>query len=133
MGWTPSLVLRDLETLRMYNQIMKMEPSRLTRRVFEYDLKCKGRWSSNLKSLLESLGCVNNLWLWNETVHIGNAKAKLLKMFEEAWLHQAREKPKLRTYVQFKTEFRAEDHLKVNLTKGRRSLLCRLRCGVLNL
>ena len=44
----PGIVRRDLETLRSYNQIVRLDADRLPRIVLEQDLKKGGDWSSNL-------------------------------------------------------------------------------------
>ena len=37
MGWIPGVVRRDIETLRMYNQLVKLPNTRLTYKIFQYD------------------------------------------------------------------------------------------------
>ena len=44
-------------------------------------------------------------------------------MYEEVWLSKLPEKPKLRTYLQFKDTISVENHLRVNLPKWKRSLV----------
>ena len=39
MGWTPGLVRRDIECIRFYNQLIRMNSERLTHRVMEYDFE----------------------------------------------------------------------------------------------
>ena len=61
MGWAPGVVRRDIETLRLYNQIVKMPQTRITRLVFESDLDQNGQWSKNLKGILHSINKLNYL------------------------------------------------------------------------
>ena len=42
-------------------------------------------------------------------------------------------KPKLRTYITFKTIYATEMYVKSLFSKAKRSILCQLRCGVLPL
>ena len=42
-------------------------------------------------------------------------------------------KPKLRNYVMYKTEFKAESYLHSIFSKSDRSLIAKLRCGILKL
>ena len=44
MGWTPGVVRRDIKTLRLYNQVIKMNENRLTRLVFEEERAVDGQW-----------------------------------------------------------------------------------------
>ena len=56
IGWTPGVVRRDLENLRMYNQIVRMKSDSMSRRVLSYDREKAGSWSLNLKSICGSIG-----------------------------------------------------------------------------
>ena len=42
-------------------------------------------------------------------------------------------KPKLRTYITFKTIYATEKYVKLLFSKAKRSILCQLICGVLPL
>lgn len=118
MGWTASLVRRrrrDIEVLRMYNQIVNMEGERVMRKVFELDCRSpQGEWSTNVQSLASSLGCENE---WNNRLpmNLKLAEKTLKEMYEDVWQNKLLEKPKLRTYCKFKENISAESHLTVNL------------------
>ena len=47
------------------------------------------------------------------------------------WWNEVQNKPKLRTYMLFKSSFGTEDYVNSYLTKYQRSLFAQLRCGVL--
>ena len=132
-GWTPSAVRRDLNSLRLYNEIIQMDGSRLTRRVMEYDASAgDGEWSRNIQNIMKHLDMENN-WSRRTPVNIKCAKNKLIKLYEEVWRECVENKPKLRTYKSIKNNFEGESYLKVNLCKYKRSLMARLRCGILPL
>ena len=132
MGWTPSVVKRDVEVIRMYNQIVTLPHTRIARKVFEYDCSCNGEWSSNVRHLLTSLGKAH-CWDHRNPISVKEAQTSLCKMYEEVWCMEVEEKPKLRTYKHIKQSIRVEPHLKVNMCKWKRALISRIRCGVLML
>ena len=133
MGWTPGLVRRDVEVLRLYNQIIKMDSDRLTRQVFEYDLNLpNGCWTSNLRSICTAIGepdCIDN----QRPVKIKESKQKLMQQYEMVWPQAVNDKPKLRIYAKITNGINVASHLKCNLSKKKRSLVSRLRCGNLQL
>ena len=57
----PGIVRRDLETLRSYNQIVRLDADRLPRIVLEQDLKKGGDWSSNLWDICSCIGERQNI------------------------------------------------------------------------
>ena len=82
MGWDPIIVRRDVETLRMYNQIVKMSVDRLPRIIMEYDNEQGGQWSNNLKQLLHSLDMTDH---WNDRIpiNIDQTQSSLRAMYQE--------------------------------------------------
>ena len=133
MGWTPPIVRRDLEVIRLYNQIVRMPESQLTRQVMEEDLNMHNSdWSVNLCNLVESLGESESLSS-RSVIPVKRVLTKLTSMYEETWQNQIKLKPKLRTYCLIKSEFKTEPYLTVNLPKWKQSLIGRLRTGTLAL
>ena len=132
MGWTPRLVRRDVETIRLYNQIMKMDPSRLTQKVYIYEKACDGIWYQNLHNICDSIGC-SELLVNNNVISIEFARNQLLKLYESEWRKGLDEGVKLQNYAKIKTEMDTEPFVKCNLTKEKRSLIAQLRSGVLAL
>ena len=64
MGWDPGVVRRDVETLCMYNQFIRMDSNCLCRQVFESektDMNMSS-WAENVKSIM---ACTDNLPEWN--------------------------------------------------------------------
>ncbi len=53
--------------------------------------------------------------------------------FNTDWIHHCSTKPKLRTYVTFKSNTTVANHLKCNLPKYERSVISQLRLGILPL
>ena len=133
-GWIPGVVLRDLETLRLFNQIAKMPVNSLTRQIFEYDRSHfgEGEWSRNARSLCASIGKLDS-WLETRVVNITDVKKKLLTMYEHVWKDQILRKSKLDLYCMVKNGYECAPHLKANIPKHARSLISQLRMGTLGL
>ena len=55
-----------------------------------------------------------------------------VKQYEE-WRLAIANKPKLRSYIKFKCQYKVEDYCTLNMLKSKRSLLAQLRLGVLQL
>ena len=93
VGWTPGVVERDLETLRLYNQICRMNDSRTTKKIYLFDKThlIMGSWNKNVKSLLESLGMLQS-WQSNTCISIKMAKEKLLEMYRNTWKEECSKK-----------------------------------------
>ncbi len=97
-GWWDIKSRWDLESIRLYNRLMKMKNDRLNKNVFHWDKTlCKGNWSSSLKSLLTDLD-LDNYWQNNTPVPLETAKSKIKLKLERDWEHHCLTKDKLRTY-----------------------------------
>ena len=133
-GWVPGVVRRDLETIRVYNCIVKSELNRLPRKIFAWDkeLDAPNGWSNNVKNILNSID-MSSQWENSEVVNLPLAKKRLMEWYVGAWKEEKSKRSKLELYDQLKPEYGTEFYLKSNLNKYNRSLLCQLRCGVLNL
>ena len=53
--------------------------------------------------------------------------------FKHKWATQSSNKPKLRSYVQFKQHYFTENYINLNLNREQRSILAQVRCGTLPL
>lgn len=60
-------------------------------------------------------------------------KEKILELVRSDWKTKCQSKPKLRTYITFKSDFIAENYLKGCLPRLERSLLAQFRTGILPL
>ena len=132
MGWIPSIVRRDLETLRLYNQIVSMSDSRLTRVIMEWDIISHGEWTRNIERLMGSIESVH-CFEAREPIDIAAAQEHLLKQYQDNWKRELTKKPKLRTYCKIKDEYKTESYLCANLPKYKRALISQIRGGSLPL
>ena len=82
--------------------------------------------------ILDGIGMMENFD--NQAIcDINECRNRLGILMEEEVVQEIRIKPKLRTYVKFKTNVQAEDYLFTYIGKSKRSLFSQLRCGILPL
>ena len=132
-GWLPSVYRRWGCMLRMWNRIIQMDDTRITRQVFNMDYqKCFRNWSSEIKSIMDTIGCSNTFN--NKTViSLTDANRRIREYYNGVWRADIERVPKLRTYKTFKTQVGCEDYIQLNLQKSERSILSQFRAGILPL
>ncbi len=89
-------------------------------------------WSSDIRSLLSNIDQARAF----QTRNMDCTKATwtcLLETYCNQWKIESLNKPKLRTYVKFKTCFKMEDYVMLFMSRRERSYLAQLRCGILPL
>ena len=133
MGWDPCLLRNKLNMVRLWNRLIAMSDERLIKQVFTWDISLKSKnWSRDMFDLFSEIGLqekFNNL----EACSIAVFKDALKTRYISNWMSQLSEKPKLRTYLMFKTEYGIEKYLKLPISRSKRSLLAQLRVGILPL
>ena len=112
--------------VRMWNRIIVMDDSCLTKRMFNFDYAQghNDNWNSEVKCIFTRIGMIDT-YETKETVDMGLVK--------QTWPDKVRNTPKLRTYLKFKTTYETENYVKLNLQRKERSVLAQFRCGVLPL
>ncbi len=111
MGWLDCRSKSILEMIRMYNRFLKMNASRLNKKVFLWDKSlCKDNWSMSLKNVLTDLN-MENFWLNNTVIPMDLAKVKVWERLERDWRHHCSTKDKLRTYRIHKNNMKVAVHL----------------------
>ncbi len=119
--------------IRSWNRIVSLDNSRLPKKLLEWDINCKGNTcSSDIKSLLSSIDQAR-LFQTRNIVCTKAAWACLHETYCNQWKIESLNKPKLRSYVKFKTCFKIEDHVMSFMSRRQRSYLAQLRCGILPL
>ena len=93
---------------------------------------CVKNWSSDMKSILLSINKLNEFETL-EALNINGARNLLIRKMNEKWKTDILSKPKLRTYVTFKSVLQTEEYLRNNISRHKRSLLAQLRLGILPL
>jgi hypothetical protein len=133
IGWLPSKFRRWINMLRYWNKLMNMDDQRLPKKVFTADYNiCQSNWSNDIKQIMISLG-LSTYFTEKRPVDLKLANEKILSLFNEQWYTSVQNSPKLRTYKLFKTNFKTEQYIVLNLEKNERSMLAQFRCGILPL
>ena len=132
IGWVPGVVRRDLETLRLYNQFVKMPRGRLTRDVFEYECEKCRQWYQNLSNLCICIDKHTEL-LENVRSVLLMQKKDLLLIYNRVWKEELKNNKKLETYAEIKDYIKTASYVRCNLDKSKRSLVGQLICGCLGL
>ena len=133
MGWLLPKYRRIINMCRLWNRFQLMPDNRINKQIFNADKEISNsNWSSFLKETLDSVEMLN-VFNENGVCDLVLLKQALSDKMNANWKVDVTYKPKLRTYIKFKTDFGTEQYLKLNLSKYERSLFCQLRCGVLPL
>ena len=59
MGWTPPVIRRKLEMLRLWNRIMSFDNFRLPRKIYEIMLGKHEPWTENISTIFQSINCLD--------------------------------------------------------------------------
>lgn len=131
-GWLPSRSRRVLSMVRYFNKIIGMDSDRLPRRVFEHCRYRDNTWVEDLHEEMNKL-YLEFHWRTMSPVNLKDLKQQLFERAQNEWRVAIADKPKLRTYCKIKNNLEPSTHVKCTVNKGARSLLTRLRLGVLPL
>ena len=74
--------------VRMWNRIILMDDSRLTKRMFNYDYArghtCNDNWNSEVKCIFTRIGMIDT-YATKETVDMCQVKQNLFSYYAESW------------------------------------------------
>lgn len=131
MGWTSIPTTINIEILRLWNRMVntKIETTKLT---FNYDLNNGGKWSRTVQEIMKSIG-LESAFHNRATVNLKVCTELMMDNNQREWLTACEQKPKLRSYVRFKHEYKMEKYISFNFTKYERSLCAQFRSGILPL
>lgn len=132
MGWLPASYRRQISVLRYYNRLMRMDLTRIPRRVFESTVNTPRSWAWRTRDLLNSLG-LDLYWSMGCPVPEEMLQFQARESMKEEWRKQVASKAKLRFYKQIKTTTTVSPYVAANIPKKHRSLITRLMCGNLKL
>ena len=134
MGWWSMKARRDMIRLRYWRKILNMGQERLTKKVYEWELRLgvDRSWKGYTRELLDTLG-LGAYWdkqkidmskdEWNRLI-----TERIHKREEEDWKIKMKHKSKLRTYRKVKDKLEVEGYLRSKDVEGRR-MLARIRSG----
>ena len=136
----PTSCRHKLATVAFWRHLVQIDNNRICKKVY---IECKrlteeqnqDNWASQVKQTLT--GCGLQYW-WHQSSCEGLSHSELqhvvtcclFRLEKERWQTEVSSKPKLRLYVNFKTEYgKTEEYVQKVRVKSHRSLLARLRGG----
>ena len=134
MGWSSAKFRHSVLTLKFWNRLCKLDTSRITRKVFDWDRlysNKKGTWSYHVRHLFDGIGC-SDVFHTAIPCDIPSAETILHEIDVDNW-DMNRYKDKLRYYNMYKCTREKEDYLSFNITRYQRSLMAQFRLGILPL
>ncbi len=138
VGWLPPRYRRHRELVRLWHRLVKMDPTRLTHRIFLWDLQQSDRyrdtWCNEVRHIFSDCGILNffNTDLTktiSSTYLVQKVSDSLNHKWKGQWANDLQQSPKLRTYRKFKQHVHQEEYLTKHLTIKQRSAIARFRCG----
>jgi len=135
MGWLSCRGRRQLSMLNLWNRLINMAPSRLTYKVFLWDLSycdISNTWANEIQLILQELSLVDVFELKVEC-DMQLAYNNMLEFEQLRWQVHRTTMDKLRYYNLFKADYSPEPYLLSNISKRQRSLLAQFRAGILPL
>ena len=135
IGWISAKTRHKILNMKLWNRLCKLNPSRLTRKVFSWDLLYstrRGSWSHNAKNILSDVECQQ---LFNESrcCDIEHVKRVLSEKESVDWDISRYQSEKLRYYNLYKSDKDIEEYVKLPVQKYHRSLFAQFRFGILPL
>ena len=110
MGLVDINIKQSLCMIRYWNRVVKMDQSRLTKRIFLWDYNREvDSWSKNVSIILSSINC-SHIFQAKLVCDITHLEYKLIANYANIWRSLLLEKPKLRTYVKYKGEYAPENY-----------------------
>ncbi len=130
-GWSPCVYNRRYNMVRFWNRLNKMDDSRLTKHIFNYDMQInKNNWSSEIHDIFQSYDLETH-YRNREYCNLENLRRKIKENYALVWKQNVTNYPKLRTYLDFKETLEKEKYLTFDFSRRERSLLAQLRFGIL--
>jgi hypothetical protein len=132
-GLTQSSVRRKMAMLRYWNKVQTMAPTRMVKKIFTWEKTMNTKaWADEMLQLFQVLN-LESKFVNNEIVSVDQCWALLHERECQSWREAVETSPKLRTYVQFKCNYGVEPYVTNVFNRAQRSVLAKLRCGVLPL
>ena len=130
MGWIPNSVRRQVISCRLWNRLITMDDSRLTKKLFMLDLEAGGKFTNFIGSICDDYN-IDDCFSQRNTLDLKFIQGKAMESYVDDWRQNVLSKPKLRTYKHFKTSYGVEQYVLSHLPKSRRSLIAQLRLSIL--
>ena len=124
-GWLPSIYRRWRSMIRLWNRLILMNDERLTKKVFNADLELHNsskNWSFEIKQVMNDIG-LSDQFESKSVINLSKVDEHLNVFYTRKWQEDVQHVPKLRTYRVFKSEFKTEEYVKLNMYKNGRSIM----------
>ena len=135
MGWITPDVRHKLAILRYWNKIVDMTDTRIPKIIFNYLRGNNEGWAKQTYDIFAQINCkvlfTNNVKILNLREFLIYAQKHLMSQHIVTWKRDIVQKSKLQVYRQYKTEYITENYCHINLKRHQRSLIAKLRLGVL--
>ena len=141
VGWEAPVVRRRVLMLKLLQRILSMGNNRLTKKIFLWDWKHKGRtWSYNIRCILkmvdinfDSNTAIEDLDNLDFDFIIKAVSNKLMQNEIMNWKGDKNKQSKLRLYTKVKDSYNTEIYVSKNMSKSCRSFIAQLRSSTLPL
>ena len=135
MGWESNRNRWKIHSLRLWNRLVDMDNSRITKKIFNWDLnEHKGSNKSNfcaqVKQVMSEIG-IKESYQRVEQVDLDLAKQQISDGSKQKWSKDIDNYAKLDLLKQIKPHFGTENYLKINIDRYDKSLLSQFRYGIL--
>ena len=128
-----STVSRKVNMIRLWNNLVKMDSNRLTKKVFLWDTSTPDKgWAGDIKAIFGELNMIDS-YTNVSCVSVERSWALLHEAKCHEWRNSLNNYPKLRTYTGFKADFKTEPYVYTCMNKKYRSVVAQLRSGILPL
>ena len=121
--------------LRFWNHVVSISDDRLPKVIYKHLQQQQKSWIKNIEGVFMMINCSdifkNDVPIVNLKEFLLYAKECLMSKQKSAWLKSVQVKPKLHYYALYKFEYETENYCTVNLSRQQRSLIARLRLGIL--
>ena len=133
LGWIPFKYKRWLYMCRMWNRFLAMEDNRINKQIFIQDYTSDiMNWCKDFQTVCTSLE-LNDAFENLCPIDLDLFRTKLNDYAVEKWKISVLSKPKLRTYRLFKTDLAPEPYVDCCMSRFKRSIFAKFRCGILPL
>ena len=120
------------EMLRYHNRVIQMPDTRWPKIMYEFDIKKKcTTWVHEIKQICKMLHLPDPSHRVEYDMKV--VSDAIMKFSRDIWWKQALEKPKLRSYANFKDQAAPTTLINANLLRYQRGLLAKPSCGILPL
>ena len=134
MDWISLKYTRYIAMLRLWNRLIKMNNTRLTKRTFLWCHDNPGNtYCEDIMNIISNTLSLSPIYLANGIFNIDNIKQSCKELMKIEWQHEIQSKPKLRTYKLMKYNFEVESYVAYHVPKNYRLILAQLRMGILPL